>query len=223
VTVAELVFDCIGAQAERFAVVPSLTLRLRITETSGERVDAIALRCQIRVEPQRRRYSAEEAERLRDLFGDTDRWADTLKPLQFTTLSLMVPGFTGTTTQDLAVPCTFDLEIASTRFFDALTDGEIPLLLLFSGTIFGRRDGRLSVQQVPWSKECSFGLPAAVWRETVDAHFPDSAWLPVHRDTLEAVQRFKSRNALPTWDSAVAALLEQAERAELRTNGERSC
>ncbi len=220
---AELVFDCVGAQAERFAVVPSLTLRLRITETSGERIDAIALRCQIRVEPQRRRYSAVEAERLRDLFGDTDRWADTLKPLQFTTLSVMVPGFTGGITQDLAVPCTFDLEIASTRFFDALTDGAIPLLLLFSGTIFSRRDGRLNVQQVPWSKECSFGLPAAVWRETVDAHFPDSAWLPVHRDTLDAVQRFKSRNALPTWDSAVAALLEQTEQAELRTNGERSC
>jgi hypothetical protein len=212
--VAELAFDCVGARAERFAVVPSLTLRLRITETSGQRVDAIALRCQIRVEPQKRRYSAQEAERLRDLFGETDRWADTLKPLQWTTLSTMVPGFTGAITQDLAVPCTFDLEIASTRFFDAVSDGVIPLLLLFSGTIFSTKDGRLSVQQVPWSKESSFGLPMEVWRATVDAHFPNSAWLPVHRDTLDAVQRFKSRNALPTWDSAVAAMLEQVEQRQ---------
>ncbi|HEX3789621.1 MAG TPA: DUF6084 family protein [Pseudonocardiaceae bacterium] len=211
---AELVFDCIGAKAERYAVVPSLTLQLRITETSGEPVDAIALRCQIRIEPHRRRYSPVEAERLRDLFGETDRWAETLKPLQFTTLSVMVPGFRNATTQNLAVPCSYDLEIAATRYFDAVDDGEIPLLMLFSGTVFSTKGGQRSVQQVPWSKESSFGLPMKVWRETVDAHFPNRAWLPVSRETLDAVQRFKSRNALPTWDGAVAALLEQFEQQQ---------
>jgi hypothetical protein len=93
--VAELVFDWTGARAERFSVVPSLTLCLRISETSGQRVDAIALRCQIRIEPHRRRYSDAEAQRLHDLFGDTSRWADTIKPLQFTMVSVMVPTFTG--------------------------------------------------------------------------------------------------------------------------------
>ena len=92
---AELAFDWTGARAERFAVVPTLTLCLRISETSGQSLDAIALRCQIRIEPQRRRYSDAEARRLHDLFGDTSRWADTLKPLQLTTVSVMVPGFTG--------------------------------------------------------------------------------------------------------------------------------
>jgi hypothetical protein len=208
--VAELTFDCVGARAERYAVTPSLTLELRITETAGEPVDAIALRCQIRVEPHRRRYSAEEAERLNDLFGDTGRWADTLKPLQLTTLSAMVPGFTGATTVDLPLPCTYDLEIAATKYFNGLDDGVIPLLLLFSGTVFGRHDGRLQVQQVPWSKESSYPLPVKVWRETVDLHFPNSAWLRVRRDTLDALQRFKSRNALPGWDSTLAALLDQA-------------
>lgn len=207
---AELTFDCVGARAERYAVTPSLTLELRITETAGEPVDAIALRCQIRVEPHRRRYSAEEAERLNDLFGDTGRWADTLKPLQLTTLSAMVPGFTGATTVDLPLPCTYDLEIAATKYFNGLDDGVIPLLLLFSGTVFGRHDGRLQVQQVPWSKESSYPLPVKVWRETVDLHFPNSAWLRVRRDTLDALQRFKSRNALPGWDSTLAALLDQA-------------
>jgi hypothetical protein len=211
---AELVFDCVGASADRYAVVPSLLLQLRITETAGERVDAILLRCQIRVEPHRRRYSANEAEHLHDLFGGTDRWADTLKPMQFLTLSTTVPGFSGSTTQELPVPCTYDLEIASTKYFNALTDGVIPLLLLFSGTIFSTRDNRLSVQQVPWSKESSFGLPVSVWRETMDAHFPNSAWLTVHRDTLEALQRFKSHHALPTWDSTINALLEQVEERQ---------
>ncbi|KAA2263403.1 hypothetical protein F0L68_10250 [Solihabitans fulvus] len=211
---AELVFDCVDAVADRYAVVPGFALRLRITETSGERIDAIALRCQIRVEPHRRRYSAQEAERLHDLFGDTDRWADTLKPLQFTMLTAMVPGFTGSVTQELPVPCTYDLEIASTKYFNGLTDGVIPLLLLFSGTVFGTRDGRLNVQQVPWSKEASFGLPVSVWRETVDLHFPNRAWLSVHRETLDALQRFKSSNALTTWDSTLTALLDRIEERQ---------
>jgi hypothetical protein len=192
-------------------VVPGLTLQLRITETSGQRVDAIALRCQIRIEPHRRRYSAVEAERMHDLFGDTDRWADTLKPMQFLTLSTMVPGFTGSTTQALPIPCTYDLEIASTKYFSSLEDGVIPLLLLFSGSVFSTNDGRLNVQQVPWSKEAAFPLPVRVWRETMDLHFPNSAWFLVQQETLESLRRFKSRNALPTWDSAVNALLAEVE------------
>jgi hypothetical protein len=206
---ADLVFDCVGAAAERYAVVPSMTLRLRIAETTGARVDAIALRVQIRVEPHRRRYSAAEAQRLHDLFGDPDRWAESMKPLQFITVSTMVPGFTGSIEHGLPVPCTYDLEIASTRCLAALDDGTIPLLLLFSGTIFAVRDGKLTVQQVPWSSETAFGLPVGVWRETVDLHFPDSAWLRVRRDTLDELQRFKSRNALPTWDSTLTALLQR--------------
>jgi hypothetical protein len=209
--VADLVFDCVDAVPDRFAVVPSLTLKLRITDTEGGRVDAIALRCQIRIEPHRRRYSADEAERLHDLFGDTDRWADTLKPLQLTTLSTMVPGFTGATTQDVPLHCSYDLEIASTKYFSSLEDGVVPLLLLFSGTVFTTRDGRMTVQQVPWSKECAFPLPVKVWRQTVDLHFPDSAWFRVGLDTMAALRRFKSRNALPTWDSTINALLAEVE------------
>jgi hypothetical protein len=209
---AELVFDWIGARAERYSAVPSLTLSLQISETTGQPVDAIALRCQIRIEPQRRRYSEAEAERLHDLFGDTSRWADTLKPLQFTTVSVMVPGFSGRTQLDLPVPFTYDLEIASTRYFSSLDDGAAPLLLLFSGTVFANVDGRLQVQQVPWSKEISCGLPAKVWRESVDAHFPDSAWVTMRRDTLDELMRFKTRHALPTWDATLRALLTQAGR-----------
>src|ERR1022692_3317987 len=133
---AELVFDCIGAQPDKYAVGPSMNLVLRITETTGQRVDAIALRCQIRIEPARRRYSPVEAQRLNDLFGDTERWADPLKPMQLGTISTMVPGFTGSTEINLPLPFSYDLEIGSTRYFAGLESGEIPLLLLFSGTVF---------------------------------------------------------------------------------------
>jgi hypothetical protein len=207
---AELTFDCTGARPDRYAVVPSMTLSLRISETTGQRVDAIALRCQIRIEPARRRYDDAEAQRLNDLFGETQRWAETLRPLQFTTLSVMVPGFTGSTEIDIPVPFTYDLDIGSARYFAGLESGEVPLLLLFSGTIFGSADGRLQVQQVPWSKETSYRLPLTVWRAAIDAHFPNSAWIKMSRQTLDELQRFKTSQALPTWDATVLELLARA-------------
>ena len=208
---AELAFDCIGARVDRYAVVPSLSLILRISETNGQRVEAIALRCQIRIEPARRRYSAAEAERLNDLFGDTERWADTLKPMQFSTVATMVPGFSGAIEVDLPIPFTYDLEVGSARYFDSLEAGEIPLLLLFSGTVFTLTGGRMQVQQVPWSKEAAYRLPVSVWREAIDAHFPNSAWIKMSRQTLEELQRFKSARALPTWDRTLEALLALAD------------
>lgn len=206
----DLVFDCVGARPDRLTMTPSLTLELRISDTDTGRVDAIALRCQIRIQPHTRLYSAQEAQRLHDLFGDTDRWEDTLKPLQLANLSLMVPGFTGSTTVDLPLPCTYDLEIASTKYLNGLDDGVVPLLLLFSGTVFGTQDGQRFVQQVPWSKEATFGLPVQIWRETMDLHFPNSAWLRVHRETLDALQRFKSAHALPSFDDTLVELLHRA-------------
>ncbi len=192
-----------SVRPDKYAVTPSMSLRLRITETTGQRVDAIALRCQLRIEPARRRYTDDEAERLNDLFGDTARWADTLKPMQFTTVSTMVPGFTGSTEIDLPVPFTYDLEIGTTRYFTGLEGGEIPLLLLFSGTVFATVDGRLQVQQVPWSKEASYRLPVTVWQDAIDAHFPDSAWIKMSRTTLDELHRIQDREALPTWDATM--------------------
>jgi hypothetical protein len=209
---AELVFDCLGAHADRYAVAPSMAFTLRISDTSGQRVEAIALRCQIRIEPSRRRYSTAEAERLNDLFGETQRWAETLRPLQFTNVAIMVPRFTGSIELDLPVMLSYDLEIGSTRYFAGLNDGEVPLLLLFSGTVFGMTDGRLQAQQVPWSKEAAYRLPISIWREAVDAHFPNSAWIKMSRQTLDELQRFKTRTALPTWDATIQALLAAAAK-----------
>jgi Family of unknown function (DUF6084) len=209
--VAELVFDCTGVQPDKYAVVPSMSLVLRVAETTGQRIDAIALRCQIRIEPAKRKYTTEEAERLNDLFGETARWAETLKPMQLTTLSTMVPGFTGSVEVNLPMPFTYDLEIGSTRYFTGLESGEIPLLLLFSGTVFTQAGGKLQIEQVPWSKEAHFRLPLSVWREAINVHFPESAWIKMSSSTLADLLEFKSSRALPTWDATMSALLELAD------------
>jgi Family of unknown function (DUF6084) len=211
--VADLIFGCTGTTADRFAVTPTLTFQLAITERSGVKVHAIALRCQIRIEPHRRRYSAAEAERLHDLFGDPSRWAETVKPIQLATVTAMVPGFTAVTEIDLPVPCTYDLEVSSARYLQGLDDGTIPMLLLFSGTVFVATETGFSVELVPWSAEATYRMPVSVWRGLVDAHFPGRAWLSCNRETLDALSGFKARHALPTWDATLNALLSAASWA----------
>ncbi len=56
----ELAFAVLDIRPEPYAVVPNLLARLRIEESTGEQVPALALRAQVRIEPQRRRYDAAE-------------------------------------------------------------------------------------------------------------------------------------------------------------------
>src|SRR3984957_15948018 len=208
---AELTFGCAEAHSTRYAATPTLSFTLHITESTDVRVHSIALRCQIRIEPHRRRYSADEARRLNDLFGDTSRWAETGNRAQLATVAAMVPGFTSLTAIELPVPCTYDLEVASARYLQGLDDGTIPLLLLFSGTVFIARGESFGVELIPWSSEASYRMPVAVWQDVVNDHFPGSAWLRCRRDTLDALFAYKTEHALPTWDATLSALLAAAQ------------
>jgi len=210
----DLGFTVLGARAEPYAAVPTLMFRLRITETTGERIHTLALRCQIQIEPRRRHYTEAEQERLLELFGEPPRWGETLKTILWTHAQLMVPGFEGSREIDLPVACTYDFELTAAKYFHALDEGEIPLLLLFSGTVFTRGQTGFSVEPVPWEKEAPFRLPVRVWRDLMDHYFPGSAWIRLRRESFDALHQFKGRRALATWDDAVEALLYEARRGE---------
>ncbi|MFI5617018.1 DUF6084 family protein [Streptomyces sp. NPDC051567] len=209
----DLAFTCTGVRADPYAAGPTLVFRLRITAADDARVHALALRCQIRVEPARRGYGPAEAAGLADLFGARARWGTTLQPVQFAQVALMVPSFTGETETDLTVPCTYDMDIAASRYFGALEDGEAPLLMLFSGTAF-TGDGGFRVEPVPWDREASYRMPVAVWHEMVEQHFPGCGWLRLPRDAMDALLAFRSRHALASWEATVRALLDAAARTE---------
>lgn len=204
----ELSFTCLDVRAENYAMTPTLLFRLRVDAAAGQRVRAIALRCQIRIEPARRGYSENEPERLLELFGERGRWGDTLKPFQFANTSTVIASFTDTIEVDVSVPCTYDMEVTAGRYFHALEDGEIPFILLFSGTIFGDGEKGLWIEQVPWHAEARYRMPVAVWREMMDGHFPGSGWLRLRRDTIDALAEFKAARGLPSWDDAVLTVLE---------------
>lgn len=203
-------FACTGARPEPFAAGPSLLLDLKITEGSGRRVHSVALRCQIRIEPRGRKYSAAESAKLVDLFGEPSRWGETLNPLQFATVGMTVSGFTGETTVPIAVPLTYDLDIAATKYFHGLSDGEVPLLLLFTGTLFYAGPDGVQVGLVPWHEEATFKLPVATWRATMDEHYPNSAWVRVTADTLDALSAYRSERVIPNWDDTFERLLKEA-------------
>ncbi|MGW2562747.1 DUF6084 family protein [Streptomyces sp. NPDC001514] len=206
---SEFAFSCTGVRADPYAAGPTLVFRLRITASPQTRVHALALRCQLRIEPARRGYEPAEADGLTDLFGDRSRWGSTLHPLQFAQVSLMVPGFTGETETDLVVPCTYDMDIAATRYFHALSDGDVPLLMLFSGTAFTGAGG-FHVEPVPWDREATCPVPVKVWREMVEQHFPGCGWIRLPGDTLDALLAYRSRRALPSWQATIEALLDAA-------------
>jgi hypothetical protein len=207
---AELSFTCLDVQPERYAAAPTLLFRLRVSAAGGQRVRAIALRCQIRIEPARRGYGGQEAEKLLELFGERARWGDTLKPFQFANTSTVVPSFNDWIELDVTVPCSYDMEVTAGRYFHALEDGEIPFILLFSGTIFGDGENGMWIEQIPWHAEARYKMPVAVWREMMDIHFPGSGWLMLRRDTIDALADFRGARALPSWDEAIITVLEAA-------------
>ncbi|WP_329006004.1 DUF6084 family protein [Kribbella sp. NBC_00709] len=205
----DLDFTCTDSEADRYAATPSIRMRLRIEETTGTPVHALALRCQIRIEPIRRRYNDEEAEGLADLFGDRSRWGETLKPIQLAFVTQMVPGFTGTTEVELHLPCSYDFDVAANKYLYAVREDGVPLLLLFNGTIFTGSPGTLSVTPVAWQKETTYSLPVAVWRAAMDQHFPGAAWLRLRQDTFDRLYRYRTQEALPGWDDAIERLLKE--------------
>jgi hypothetical protein len=205
----ELHFQIEGAEAVSHAATPLIALKLRITNfPATETIHAITLRCQVQIEPAKRRYVPNEQEKLLDLFGTPERWARTVKPLLWMNTSVAVPRFTGERLVDLELPCTFDFNVAATKYFHALDSGDIPVTVMFSGTLFYvGLDGALQISQVPWDRESSFRLPVSVWKEMMEMHYPNSAWLCLHRDTFEQLYNYKVRHGLPTWEQAITKAL----------------
>jgi hypothetical protein len=203
-------FAVLGVAAEPYAMTPRLIARLRVEETGGRGVQAIVLRCQVRVEPQRRRYETAEQDALRWLFGERSRWADTLKPFTWMQATTVVPGFTGATETDLPLPCTYDLDVIGTRYLHALDAGDVPLDFLFSGTVFLHGPGGFTVEQVPWSCEARYALPVAVWHRMIELHFPGSGWVRVSTDVLADLAAYRAGHDLTSWDETLRELLGEA-------------
>jgi hypothetical protein len=207
----DLEFTVEGATPVPFAAVPMLGFRIAVKNAiPGEEVFSVGLRCQIQIETTRRRYGEEEQERLHDLFGEPERWSRTLRSMLWTNAVANVPRFTGETSMELQVPCTFDFNVAATKYFHGVQDGEIPLSFLFSGSVFyDGGDGSPQVAPISWSKEARFRMPVETWRGMMDTYYPNTAWLCLRRDIFERLYHFKVRNGIATWEEALDRILPE--------------
>ena len=209
----DLGFHIDGAEVAALAAAPTIVFMLLVTNGDpSERIHSVALRCQIQIEVTRRRYAAEEQPKLRDLFGEPERWSQTLKNLLWTHVSVNIPSFRDTTVFDVPVPCTFDFNVAATKYFHGLAEGEVPLCVMFSGSVFYSLEGcNMQVAPISWDKEARYRLPVRVWRDMMDAYYPSSAWLCLRRDVFERLYDYKVRNGIPTWEETLENMLTVEE------------
>lgn len=205
----DLSFTVAGMEPAPFSSTPLLNFKLRVENANPvEPIPAVMLRCQIRIEPARRHYGPSEQEKLSDLFGEPARWGQTLHSMLWSHSNVVIPPFEGSITIDLPVECTFDLTVASAKYFNGLEQGEAPLCLLFSGTVFHKNAaGALQIAQIPWTKEAYCGLPAQTWQQLMDCHYPNQAWLCLRRDVFERLNRYKRERGIPTWEQALESVL----------------
>jgi hypothetical protein len=205
----DLRFAIASAEPVQNAAAPLLAFKLQLTNVPAEEIiHTVALRAQIQLEVTRRKYDSGEQARLQDLFGEPDRWGQTLRNMLWTHTSMVVPRFTGSTMADLQVPCTFDFNVAATKYFHGVTGGDLPLCFQFSGTVFYQgNDQTLQVAPISWDKEAKYRLPVKVWKNLMDAYYPNSAWLALQRDTFEKLYQFKIREGIPTWEEAIERAL----------------
>jgi hypothetical protein len=203
--VVELGFSVVGAARVEHTAVP--TLRFALEVTSQTPVRSVLLDVQIQIAARRRGYDVAAHDRLFELFGPIADWGTTLRTLLWTRTTLVVPSFEGSTLVDLDIPCSYDLEVAASRYMDALSDGEVPLEFLFSGSVFySGADGALQTTRLSWESEAEYRLPVRVWKETMERYFRGTAWVRLSKESFDRLSAYKSRNALASWDDALEAL-----------------
>ena len=209
----DLSFQIEGAEVVQHAASPLLAFKLRLTNSNPQEIiHTVALRCQIQLEVTRRKYTTDDQARLRDLFDEPSRWGQTLKNLLWTHTSIVVPSFKGTTVADVPVPCSFDFNVAATKYFYGLADGEVPVCLQFSGTVFhAATEGGLQVAPISWDKEARYKLPVKVWRDMMETYYPNSAWLSLRKDVFERLYQYKVRQGIPSWEEVLENIIPTEE------------
>jgi uncharacterized protein DUF6084 len=213
VTAPDLHFGVEAVVASPYAVGPTVAFRLAISRPDGGTIDSIALQVQLRISAGGRRYLPVERERLANLFGRGDQWSRSVGSLHWTNVTAIVPPFTGSSSVELPVGLTYDFEVSSAQYLQALEGGEVPVDLLFSGTMFYHdEDGLLQAAMIPWEKEARCLMPVAVWRAAMDAHFPDASWIRLSRGAFDRLQRYRAAHPVTDWNQTIDALLDQADR-----------
>ena len=201
-------FSVLDVEPVAHAAAPTARFHLHVDDPLGREIHTIALSVQIQIDPARRAYDPETRAKLVELFGAPERWASTTQVFRWAHADVLVKGFVGATSFAVDVPCTYDLEVAASKYFYSLPDGEVPLTFLFNGMVLysGEHD-RLQVAQVPWSCTAKWRMPVESWKRVMQAYYPGGGWVRLDSETLDALATRKAELGVHTFDDAVRELL----------------
>ncbi len=209
VAVPQPEFAVTSAAHLAFAAAPTMVFSVSATEPSGLEIQSMSLSVQVMIDPARRGYDEETRERLAELFGPPASWAPSTQGLSWARITAAVPAFEGDTMFALELPCTYDLEVAASKYCSALRDGFVPLSFHFYGTVFYTApDGRLQMAPVPWSSSAQFAMPVSAWRAMIAEHYPGGGWIRLEGRTLEALNARRAERGL-TFDDCIRELLDE--------------
>lgn len=205
-------FEIRGVRAPKHSVAPMLIFELEVDDRSDLQVFTISLAVQIAIEPAQRAYDNETRERLTELLGEPGRVGSPTRTMSWAKVDVLVQPFKGMTTVEVPVLCNYDLEIAATNYFHALTDGEVPLVFHFNGGIYYQGEGdRLQIVQLSWEESSNFRMPVEVWRDMIAAHYPHRRWVAAGEETVERLRRYRLAQGLPSYEAALEDLLDHGE------------
>ncbi len=197
------------ARVPPLAAAPALVFDLDVTDPSERQIFTIALAVQIAIEPAQRAYDDETRERLTELLGEAGRVGAPTRTMPWAQVDVLVQPFRGGGTVAVPVPCGYDLEIAATNYFRSVSDGEVPLVFHFNGSVYyAGDDGRMQIVQISWQESADFRLPIAAWQRMIDAYYPNRGWVPAGTETIERLRRFKLERGLPSYEAALERLLD---------------
>lgn len=207
-----LAFAVSGVRAVEHAAAPTLIFTLDVDDRSGQEVFAVALTMHIHIEPIKRSYDEETRAKLIELFGEPRRWAKTAGRMLWSIESVLVHNFKGSTSVEVPVLCNYDLELAATKYFSSVPDGEVPVAFHFNGSVYySDTDDRLQIVQLPWDTVADYQMPVATWKQMIDLYYPYRGWVPLHSETMERLERFKAERGRHTFDETIAELLRESE------------
>lgn len=206
-------FAVTGAAHVAFSATPTMLFSATATDPSGHEIQSIALTVQVMIDPAKRGYDPATRKRLAELFGppgDGPTRPPSTSGVAWARVAAAVPGFAASTTFAIEVPCTYDLEVTSAKYFYAVQDGDVPLSFHFNGNVFFHGPGgRLMVTPVAWSSTAQYRMPVAVWRAMIAEHYPGGGWIRLHDQTLAALNDRRAARGLPSFDICITELLER--------------
>ena len=212
----DLSFQIEAASVVPFAASPTHRISSSTINNAvpDEAIHTIALRCQIQIEVTRRRYTPEEQERLLDLFGKPDRWSQTLRSLLWTHANRGCSRFRRDRARTSI--CRFPAPSTSMSRRPSISRGSPMATSRCSCSSAAPSSTRR--RQPPAGRAHLVGSGSTIqaackmWREMMDAYYPNSAWLNLRRDVFDRLYRYKMQHGIPTWEQALEQILRPTKR-----------